>query len=240
MSEPVATVFKYCNVHGLEILTKLEVKVTPPNEFNDPFEFMANIACSDPLQWAYRYFNEDRVRELHTSGLLEGRFTDSFPKFLKRFKANRQEFIKGWVTHVWPNAIQDTQTNVLDDISECLGVLCLSRKETSILMWGHYCDSHRGMVIGFDDSNEIFKREWGLRRVNYEEKRIRETIQISPMYIGFNAGIEVWVVCKEGVCSFKFRQKRVAHVYLGLRIPCVRFCGFDLSQRLIDDLERHA
>ena len=77
-----------------------------------------------------------------------------------------------WITDVWPNAIKNTQANVLDDISECLGVLCLSRKETSILMWGHYCDSHRGMVIGFDDSNEMFKRASGLRPVNYEEKRV--------------------------------------------------------------------
>jgi hypothetical protein len=168
----MATVFKYCDARGLKILTDLEVKVTPPNEFNDPFEFMANIACSNPFKWAYGYFNEDRIRELHTSLLLEGRRSDSFPKFLKEFKANRREFINGWIPRVWPTAIQETQKTVLDDISECLGVLCLSRNETSLLMWGHYCDSHRGMVIGFDDSNEIFKSEWGLRRVNYEEKRV--------------------------------------------------------------------
>ena len=168
----MSTVFKYCDARGVEILTNLELKVTPPNQFNDPFEFMANIACSNPILWANQNFNEDWIRELHTSMVLEGRVIETLHAFRKRFKANRARFIKDWMNQVWPKAIENTQANVLDDISECLGVLCMSGKETSILMWGHYCDSHRGIVIGFDDSSEVFRRELGLRRVNYEEKRV--------------------------------------------------------------------
>jgi len=32
-------VFKYCDARGVSILQDLELKITPPNEFNDPFEF---------------------------------------------------------------------------------------------------------------------------------------------------------------------------------------------------------
>lgn len=31
--------FKYCDLNGLKILQNLEIKVTPPSELNDPFEF---------------------------------------------------------------------------------------------------------------------------------------------------------------------------------------------------------
>lgn len=35
----MGTVYKFCGKYGLEILRTLELKVTPPNQFNDPFEF---------------------------------------------------------------------------------------------------------------------------------------------------------------------------------------------------------
>ncbi len=37
------TVYKYCDVRGVDILNMLRIKVTQPEEFNDPFEFMPRI-----------------------------------------------------------------------------------------------------------------------------------------------------------------------------------------------------
>jgi hypothetical protein len=34
--------------------------------------------------------------------------------------------------------------------NEQLGILCLSRKWSNPLLWGHYADKHRGIVLGFD------------------------------------------------------------------------------------------
>jgi hypothetical protein len=36
-------------------------------------------------------------------------------------------------------------------------------------MWGHYCDKHGGLVIGFDSSNSIFQK---LREVDYVRERV--------------------------------------------------------------------
>ena len=41
-------VYKYCGDLGVEILEKLELKVTPPNQFNDPFEFAPHMVCTNP------------------------------------------------------------------------------------------------------------------------------------------------------------------------------------------------
>ncbi|HZF02169.1 MAG TPA: hypothetical protein VE344_09775 [Methylomirabilota bacterium] len=38
-NKPNMGLFKYTNHFGVNILRDLQLKVTPPNEFNDPFEF---------------------------------------------------------------------------------------------------------------------------------------------------------------------------------------------------------
>ena len=35
--------YKYCDPRGIDILQSLRLKVTPPNQFNDPFEFMPRV-----------------------------------------------------------------------------------------------------------------------------------------------------------------------------------------------------
>jgi hypothetical protein len=41
------SLFKYCDGNGIDILQWLRLKVTPPNQFNDPFEFLPKIAFSN-------------------------------------------------------------------------------------------------------------------------------------------------------------------------------------------------
>uniref|UniRef100_UPI0020CD2CC1 DUF2971 domain-containing protein n=1 Tax=Vibrio cholerae TaxID=666 RepID=UPI0020CD2CC1 len=45
-----------------------------------------------------------------------------------------------------------------DIIDQSYGILCLSAKEDSLLMWSHYGNSHKGYVIEFDTSHKFFKR----------------------------------------------------------------------------------
>lgn len=47
-------------------------------------------------------------------------------------------------------------------INRAQGVLSLSRTNESLLMWAHYGDSHRGYVIGLDDSHQFFREKNGL------------------------------------------------------------------------------
>jgi hypothetical protein len=81
-----------------QILKSRQLKVTPANQFNDPFEFMLRFG--------------DRSAPAALVG----------------------EFAKD---------LRDKQCGVL-------GVVCLSAIPNSLLMWGHYADSHKGCLIGFD------------------------------------------------------------------------------------------
>jgi hypothetical protein len=73
-------------------------------------------------------------------------------------------------------AIPDTATKLqesyLDLISTHFGVLCLSKKRNSIVMFAHYGDEHHGFVIGFDGSRAIFQKGKGLQPVTYVSERV--------------------------------------------------------------------
>ena len=57
---------------------------------------------------------------------------------------------------------------ILKEISDELGVVCLSKKNDDILMWSHYADSHRGICLIFDQE-KLKKRFFG-EKVVYKTK----------------------------------------------------------------------
>src|SRR5262249_46903341 len=65
---------------------------------------------------------------------------------------------------------------VIDDASTRFGMLCLSEKPDNILMWSHYSDGHRGMVIGLD--TDLFREGGESFRVNYPENN--ERVEYKP------------------------------------------------------------
>lgn len=59
-----------------------------------------------------------------------------------------------------------------------VGVLSLTENPSDLLMWSHYTDFHRGLVLGFDSAHGFFNRRrsesdefYHLRRVVYSRKR---------------------------------------------------------------------
>lgn len=46
-----------------------------------------------------------------------------------------------------------------------MGIFCLSAKESSILMWSHYADKHKGFCIGFNFENSELEKH--THKVNY-------------------------------------------------------------------------
>jgi hypothetical protein len=69
-------------------------------------------------------------------------------------------------------AIAEAEKDYLPGVSKEIGVLCLSGRRDNILMWGHYCDQPRGLVIGFDKSHAVFRQGLGLRPVLYVKQRV--------------------------------------------------------------------
>jgi len=169
----MSVVYKYCDGYGIEILRNLEIKIAPPNQFNDPFEFTPHIICSNTRRLAKRMVKEKAaIRELYEQDKRQGTFKGNFRDYRKRHKANQPALLKLAASSL-PVTLITLQKSLLDTVSAEFGILCMSKRRDSLLMWGHYCDKHKGIVIGFDDSNSFFKQVAGLRPVNYVRARVR-------------------------------------------------------------------
>jgi hypothetical protein len=166
--------YKYCGSHGVFILEDLKLKITPPNQFNDPFEFTPRMIWSNPLGKATSILaNKEYLKLIYAKEKSEGKFTGSFREFRAYSKANRPTVAKHLSKFI-PLSAARVQKRMLDSASTKFGVLCLSKRRDSILMWGHYSDKHRGLVIGFDASNPIFRSadQRGLQDVKYIRERV--------------------------------------------------------------------
>jgi hypothetical protein len=164
----MSTVYKYCDNHGVDILQNLELKITPANQFNDPFEFTPHVICSDI--------------KIEAKNLIEPQDASLFNEIYQREKASGKfggslrEFMEKCIASHGMQAILNMNTNLqssnLDLMSAHVGVLCLSKERNSIVMWGHYGDKHHGLVIGFDGSHAIFQVGAGLHPVNYVQEPV--------------------------------------------------------------------
>jgi len=170
------TVYKYCSGRGAAILENLEIKITPPNEFNDPFEFTPRMITSDPVRRAEGILNnEGHIGRLYNLLKSEKGTTMSFTEFQEYVRLNRSTMINGLAQFIPLAAAQMQRAQeLLNKASKEFGVLCVSTRRDSILMWGHYGDRHRGVVIGFDGANDVFhpKGTRGLGAVRYVRERV--------------------------------------------------------------------
>ena len=164
--------YKYCDANGVRILEDLRLKVTPPNQFNDPFEFTPNMICSSPTRAVKQIFTKKVVRDLFDDHQQAG-YKGDFRLFRKQLREQRPEIIKSLVPKL-PEAIEERRDKQLERISVEHGVLCLSSTPSSLLMWGHYGNKHQGIVIGLDASWSVFERRGkkGLRPVTYCKERV--------------------------------------------------------------------
>ena len=173
MNAKSGVAYKYFNSHyALELLRTLELKITPPNQFNDPFEFYPRVVCSSPEREAKRILKKkDEIKGMYEEDKRLGIFKGNFRQYREHIRKMHPTLISG-VARGMPRVNADLQHNYLDGISTAVGVLSLSKRSDSIVMWGHYGDKHRGVVIGFDMSWELFRAGKGLGSVHYARERL--------------------------------------------------------------------
>ncbi len=157
-------IYKYCGKHGLTILQNLELLVRPPNQFNDPFKFTPKVIYSNRVLYAQRALEREDVREWLYQLYLKSRFLGSFIEYQKM----SEKILTEAPEHTSPLFEKD----LVNEVSKLFGILCMSKRRDSILMWGHYCDKPSGLVIGFDKSTAIFQQWKGLKPVEYVKERV--------------------------------------------------------------------
>jgi hypothetical protein len=174
--------FKYCGESGLHVLRNLELRATPPIEFNDPFEFSPVVRTKDPKTYA-----EQQVKEILSCPRFYEAHKTHFPQCkdfaeFQSFASTRKEYLIRLMETETPNL--DAMLDVLGTISQVVGVICFSADPLQPLMWAHYASSHRGLVLQFDENDPVFNNESFLK-VDYDATRVEyDQNESDPMMIG--------------------------------------------------------
>jgi hypothetical protein len=168
-----------------KILKNKQIRFTQPSLFNDPFE----------MQPFYESFAEDvevqkNLNEADLKTIMEEQFLEQYPNLPAEIQnIVPVEFLKSFAALISPLAVENAPA-VLDGLTAAiskglytgfndnLGVLALSEKCDNLLMWAHYAQNHKGLVIGFDSEHRYFHQQLSpsdefryVRKVRYSKSR---------------------------------------------------------------------
>ena len=163
-------VYKYLSCDGaFPALRKLSVKYTPIEEFNDPFEGLLR-------NFSQQEFEElvSRARESVQKEQTWRKFCDCLPfKDLEKLYCCRRDVLAGRLDldSCLKSALDITTKGMMErypqSFSEHYGMVCFSARFDSILMWSHYAENHKGVVIGYH--SRFFRP---LYPVQYRKERV--------------------------------------------------------------------
>jgi hypothetical protein len=192
--------YKYLPPGRTDVVTNRRIRFTPPGAFNDPFEFrpvLGAIASDEAIQnHVDREFDKAVDEKLRELGPLVRLLP---PHYVETLRAHARSQMLPTFRLVEAELIPKLRSEFDAKFNEHFGVLCLSECWDSLLMWGHYSQSHEGFVLGFDSDHAFFNQrrsdqdEFGhLRRVRYQEKRPVVSLRDSGGLEWFETKASVW------------------------------------------------
>lgn len=141
--------FKYLPVERLDVIENLKIRFSPLRSLNDPFEALPLVDISEDINPVI----SQTIRELDEcwANAQESEKTKANRNLYEKAKA---DFRKNALDISNPHNIG----SALTDFFKHLGILSLSRTNSSLLMWSHYASCNEGYIIGFDEHHEFFHR----------------------------------------------------------------------------------
>jgi len=170
------------------IIANSTLKLSVPMAFNDPFDILLEEALGSDVEEFLRdlipAFFDVVSGELDHGALRPGNFRDTITKInqhLRRLPSEalterRQEWLKQPLERVWTDLsfLRENNRIVVETIRGQLstyGIFCTSINKDSLLMWAHYADHHRGLVLEFEPDLENDSALLASRPVRYSDER---------------------------------------------------------------------
>jgi Protein of unknown function (DUF2971) len=168
--------FKYCSfARAIDILKSKRIRFTQPSDFNDPFE----------LHPEFQLMSQEDIADLPPALDKKGQTIPSMRQLTPEAMHRMFGAIIPYITQMapiyqkYPGAAFAIDNNAVgrSHYDSNFGILSLTEAPDNLLMWAHYGDSHKGIVLGFDESHSFFQGSEivaGLERlskVEYNQKR---------------------------------------------------------------------
>ena len=159
MTDVVLYKYRGVSEHTMPMLQRGTVWIALPSSFNDPFDCKPSILGD--IKAAIEKSKGIRVATLMITlkrGLEDGTLPrKSTKKLLSEFR-KAKTIDQGYLVYEnWYNALPIKFPLLeLNDVIDCIqvtlkkmGVLSLSERPDSLLMWAHYANNHQGFCLGF-------------------------------------------------------------------------------------------
>lgn len=133
-----------------DVLTDHQIYFQRPNLFNDPYDCLPAIHVEmTPERWERAKARSGPHENAHLKGLLSPQEMEGVEAVLGG-DFNPEVFAD-------PAFQIGAAASYREFAYSQFGVLCLSRRVDSTLMWSHYTDKHHGFALRFDGEADLFK-----------------------------------------------------------------------------------
>jgi DUF2971 family protein len=194
-------IYKYFGKYGVEAVENFELKVTPPNEFNDLFEVT-------PRPWAKPLSRQEFDKIIDSEALSK---SEKIRRVYAQFEGNRERFHDEFVAVSLTAGIKrPICEKLLDEISKYFGLICFCDDPQHLLMYSHYSDGHKGIVIGFDPSKLNLR---AIDPVSYVPRRVELN---PPFQIEDRGRMKAIITSKSDLWKYE-REYRVMLILAGLK-----------------------
>lgn len=151
--------YKYVTAERIDILKSGMIRFTQPSVFNDPFEMSPYIEAIATDQFIDNKFNKEHqahVLKAYNNRPFSFRWKIPFSQFYLSFE--KSELVNKIKDSAKGAALSAARESIPNNIDAAVGILSLTNSLDNLLMWAHYADSHKGMVIEFNGEHEFFNR----------------------------------------------------------------------------------
>jgi hypothetical protein len=124
-SDRPSLLYKYLDRYGLDAIWNLELKLTLPDEANDPFEFTPLVKPRSESDFQAHYNLFSNVPGIPAVAYDEFRRKRSYIQI----------------------SIASLQKRFQSTASKCFGILCLSSDSAGVTQWARYGANHTGLVV---------------------------------------------------------------------------------------------
>ena len=140
--------------HFYSLMRDKKIKFSNPTKLNDPWEFEAQF-CD---HWTDPKKRQETADWLIMNALEIGDIEKSEANHHHTKLMNNKPYME--------TNLAGTSNHLKHAADEEWRIVCLSKKNDNILMWGHYADSHKGICLVFSSNKEPFVCA---RKVEYEK-----------------------------------------------------------------------
>ena len=146
------SLYKYLKFENLKNILDGSIRLTQPGAFNDPFEMVPELHVPE------KYGTQDFDITIN--------FSLTAPRRAPSTGDLDVDFESDYCS-------DRNSRRILASLNRGIGILCLSRNSSSLLMWSHYADDYSGAVVEVDESHEFFT---GYFAVEYRQHRPKKDI----------------------------------------------------------------